>query len=240
MKLKNKKIVVTGGSKGIGKAITRAFLNNGASVMICGRNRSDLETARSELSQYGKIQIFRADLAHRSDITGMVSRIKETFGNLDVLVNNASILGKRVLIEDYPENIWDEVINVNLNAQFYITKALIPLLKENTRGGSVINVSSSVGRSGRAYWGAYSVSKFGLEALTQILAQELESSGIRVNSVNPGGTRTDMRARAYPDEDPSTLPTPEQITPVFIYLASDESKSETGKEFNARDWKPNK
>jgi len=161
--------------------------------------------------------------------------ISEKYGKLNILVNNASILGITSRIEEYPDDLWNQVIDINLNAQFYITKALIPLLKK-TGNGSIINVSSTVGRQGRANWGAYSVSKFGLEALTQILAQELSEFNIRVNSVNPGGTRTDMRAAAMPGEDPNTLPTPHDIAPVFVYLASDESIGETGKEFNARDW----
>lgn len=235
MKLRDKIILVTGGSKGIGKGISRTFLENGASVIINARDSGQLENAVDELSEYGDVYSIQGDLANINDIRKIAGFLDKKFGYLNVLVNNAGILGKRVLIEDYPEDIWDRVIDINLNAQFYITKAMIPYLKKSKNGSSVINVSSSVGRSGRAYWGAYSVSKFGIEALTQILAQELESSGVRVNSVNPGGTRTDMRASAYPEEDPDTLPSPEQISSVFLYLASDES-NETGQQFNAREW----
>ncbi|MEE8298101.1 MAG: SDR family NAD(P)-dependent oxidoreductase, partial [Thermodesulfobacteriota bacterium] len=136
---------------------------------------------------------------------------------------------------EYPEDVWKEVIQINLNAQFFVTKALLPLLIKSEHS-SIINVSSSVGRKGKKEWGAYAASKFGVEALTQVLAHEMEDTNVRVNSVNPGGTRTDMRAGAYPDEDPNTLPTPLDISPVFVYLASDESMDINGQEFTARDW----
>jgi NAD(P)-dependent dehydrogenase (short-subunit alcohol dehydrogenase family) len=104
------------------------------------------------------------------------------------------------------------------------------------REGSIVNVSSGVGRAGKARWGAYAASKFGVEGFTQVLADELKDLNIRANAVNPGGTRTEMRAQAYPEEDPLTLPTPEEITDVFVYLASPESAGVTGKSFDARDW----
>jgi len=235
MKLKEKIILVTGGSKGIGKGISKVFLDEGAKVIICAKNEDELSIAENELKNGAHISSIRADLTNTNDITLIFNFISKKYGKLDILVNNASILGVLSKIENYPEDLWKEVVEINLNAQFYITKALIPLLK-NSDNGSIINLSSTVGRQGRSDWGAYSASKFGLEALTQILAQELKEYNIRVNSVNPGGTRTDMRAGAYPNEDPLTLPTPLDIAPVFVYLASDESIGDTGKEFNARDW----
>ena len=235
MVLKDKIALITGGSKGIGKGISKAFLYQGAKVIICARNAEELKITENELKNGFHISSLRADLRNPKDVTLISEFISKEFGKLDILVNNASILGKNVKIEDYPEELWKEVIDINLNAQFFITKSLIPLLKKSING-SIINVSSTVGRQGRAKWGAYSVSKFGIEALTQILSQELEEFNIRVNSVNPGGTITGMRAAAVPDEDPMTLPTPLDIAPVFVYLASDESIGETGKEFNARDW----
>jgi len=150
-------------------------------------------------------------------------------------VNNASILGERSPIAELDVRTWDEVLRVNTSSLFYVTRPLIPHLV--ARGdGSIINVSSSVGRRGKANWGPYAVSKFGLEGFTQVLAAELEPDGIRVNSVNPGATRTDMRASAYPDEDPTTLPAPEEIAEVFVFLASDESKTTTGRALEARDY----
>ena len=235
MKLKGKKTLITGGSKGIGKGIAAAFLREGASVIICGRNEINLKAACNELGKLGRIEYIVADIANRDDIGVLAKSLGDKWGSLDVLVNNASILGERKPVSEYPEDVWEEVIHINLNAQFFVTKALLPLLKES-ESGSIINVSSSVGRKGKKEWGAYAASKFGLEGLTQVLADELGEPGPKVNSVNPGGTRTDMRAGAYPDEDPMTLPSPEDISPVFVYLASDESIGVTGKEFNARDW----
>jgi NAD(P)-dependent dehydrogenase (short-subunit alcohol dehydrogenase family) len=235
MRLKNKKALVTGGGKGIGKAIANAYVKEGASVIICGRDEVTLKRSCQEIMKYGEIEYVKADISDRQDARKIANRVRDKWDRLDILVNNASILGERSTILEYPEDVWDEVIQVNLNAQFYVTKFLLPFLLKS-ENGSIINVSSSVGRRGKAFWGAYAASKFGFEGLTQVLADELRSSNVRVNSVNPGGTRTDMRAEAYPDEDPKTLPTPEDIVPVFLYLASDESIGVTGKEFDARDW----
>jgi NAD(P)-dependent dehydrogenase (short-subunit alcohol dehydrogenase family) len=235
MNLTGKTALVTGGSKGIGKAVAKTYVREGASVTICGRDEPALLSACREISQYGEIRYIRADISDKIDIKTVARKVEEKWAGLNILVNNASILGVRASILDYPENIWEEVVKINLNAQFFITKAVLPLILKS-QNGSIINVSSSVGRRGVGYWGAYSASKFGLEGLTQVLADELTSCGIRVNSVNPGGTNTAMRAKAYPLEDPMTLPSPEDITPVFLYLASDESIGVTGKQFNARDW----
>ena len=235
MKLKGKKTLITGGAKGIGKAIAAAYLREGASVVICGRNEVNLKAACNELGKLGSIDYIVADIARKDDVKRLADTIRDKWGSLDVLVNNASILGERKPVSEYLEDVWVEVIHINLNAQFFVTKALLPLLMKSN-SASIINVSSSVGRRGKKEWGAYAASKFGLEALTQVLADELGETGPRVNSVNPGGTRTDMRAGAYPEEDPMTLPSPEEISPVFVYLASDDSIGVTGREFNARDW----
>jgi NAD(P)-dependent dehydrogenase (short-subunit alcohol dehydrogenase family) len=175
-----------------------------------------------------------ADLTKTDDVQRLVDRIRERFGALDVLVNNAGILGAHAPIADYPDDEWDAVLAANLTAVFRLTKSVLPLMR---RGGAIINVSSSVGRAGRGGWGAYSVSKFGVEGLSQVLADELRDRGIRVNTVNPGGTRTGMRAAAYPNEDPTTLPSPDDVTPIFVYLASDRSAGISGRAFNAREWR---
>ncbi|HEY6581709.1 MAG TPA: SDR family NAD(P)-dependent oxidoreductase, partial [Rubrobacter sp.] len=154
--------------------------------------------------------------------------------SIDVLINNAGLLGPRVVIEEYPEDEWRRVIDANLTGPFLVSRAAIPHL---SAGGSIINVVSGVSVEGRAEWGAYSVSKFGVEGLTQILAAELKQSGVRVNAVDPGGMRTDMRAAAYPEEDPQTRIPPEENTAVFLYLASDESKDVTGGRFKAQEFK---
>lgn len=232
--LAGKITVVTGGGSGIGAAVARAFAREGAEVAMCGRRAQALEATREAIASAGGTAVaVPADLTRREDVTRLVEAIRERFGRLDVLVNNAGILGVHAPIAEYPEDVWEAVIAANLTAVFQLTKASLPLM---ARGGSIINVSSSVGRVGRAGWGAYAVSKFGVEGLSQVLADELRERGIRVNTVNPGGTRTAMRATAYPDEDPTTLPSPDDVTPIFVYLASDESLGVTGRAFDARDW----
>ncbi len=234
-KLEGKTALITGGSKGIGKGIAEAYLKQGAEVIICGRDEANLIATGDELKEFGQINYVVCDITKLEDVYELANQIEAVKQKLDILVNNASILGIRSPIIEYPEDVWQEVININLNAQFFVTKALLPLLLQSNNA-SIINVSSSVGRKGKKEWGAYAASKFGVEALTQVLADELSDSNVRVNSVNPGGTRTDMRADAYPNEDPNTLPTPMDITPVFVYLASDESADVNGQEFTARDW----
>ena len=234
-RLEGKAALITGASKGIGKGIAKIFLNEGASVFLCARGEDQLALTASELSNRGEVSFLAGDVADPQSAEQVAKRAVETFPHLSILVNNASILGKRSAIADLDVDTWDEVLKVNTSSLFYITKPLVPHFVE--RGdGSIINVSSSVGRRGKPNWGPYAVSKFGLEGFTQVLAAELETDGVRVNSVNPGATRTDMRAGAYPDEDPTTLPTPEDIAEIFVFLASDESKTTTGQAFEARDY----
>lgn len=236
MRLKDKTVLITGGGGGIGRVMARVFVREGARVLICGRNQRRLEEVLKEVhNDQGRLFCQRADIGKPGEVKGLVEWIEKTWGHLDILVNNAGILGVMVPLRDYPEGIWDEVIQNNLTAAFLVTKAVLPLM-ERAKGGSIINLSSTLGRKGRANWGAYAVSKFGLEGLTQVLADELKPYKIRVNSVNPGGTRTEMRSQAYPQEDPASLPLPDNIMPLFVYLASDESKGVTGKALNARDW----
>ena len=236
-KLAGKSALVTGGSRGIGKAIAAAYARAGARVFICARNETDIERAVEEIrEQSGEIYGRAGDIGELNKARRIVGAALERFGSIEVLVNNASLLGPRVPLADYPFSSWQEVMRVNLDGLFLMTqevlKAMIP-----RRRGSIINVTSGVGRLGKARWGAYAPSKFALEGFTQMLAEEVQDSGIRVNSLNPGATRTSMRAAAYPGEDPLTLPRPEEITEAFVYLASDESLGVTGKSFNAQDWR---
>lgn len=234
-RLEGKAALVTGASKGIGKGVAQVFLDEGASVFLCARGETQLARAADELSSRGEVDFLAADVADPESAEHLAARAVETFPHLSILVNNASILGQRSPIAELDVRTWDEVLRVNTSSLFYVTRPLIPHLL--ARGdGSIINVSSSVGRRGKANWGPYAVSKFGLEGFTQVLAAELESDGIRVNSVNPGATRTDMRASAYPDEDPATLPTPEEVAEVFVFLASDESQTTTGRALEAREY----
>ncbi len=238
-RLQGKAALITGASKGIGKGLASVFLREGARVFLCARGNQQLhhaaEELRSEAASEDDVACLAADIADPDDARRLAESALERFPDLSVVVNNASILGKRSPVVDLDVETWDEVLRVNTSSLFYVTRPLIPAL--TARGsGSIINVSSSVGRKGKANWGPYAVSKFGLEGFTQVLAIELEPHGVRVNSVNPGATRTDMRASAYPDEDPMTLPTPEDISEVFVYLASDESASVTGQAIEARDY----
>jgi len=236
MRLQGKVALVTGGSQGIGRAVAAAYAREGATVIVTARHLERLEAAAAEIRKGGgDVVLLRADVADRQQVQQLAGEIKRRFDGLHVLVNNASLLGPRVPILEYPEEDWEAVVAVNLHGPFFVIKACLPLMIP-TGGGSIINVSSGVGRIGKPRWGAYAASKFALEGLTQVLAAELLPFHIRVNAVNPGGTRTGMRAAAYPEEDPLTLPTPEQVTPVFVYLASDESRDVTGKSLEARDF----
>jgi NAD(P)-dependent dehydrogenase (short-subunit alcohol dehydrogenase family) len=233
--LTGKVAVVTGASKGLGKALALAYAKEGAKVVVNSRSEESIRPVAEEIEKLGgDVLAVAADVSTREGADKLVSGTVERFGSIDVLVNNAGILGSRVAIEEYPEDEWRAVIEANLTGPFLVSKAAIPRIRE---GGSIINVVSGVSVEGRAEWGAYSVSKFGLEGLSQILAAELEERGIRSNAVDPGGMRTEMRASAYPDEDPMSRITPEENTAVFVYLASDESKGVSGERFKAQEFR---
>ena len=234
--LEGKVALVTGASQGLGRALALACAKEGANLVISSRSADSLETVAEEARGSGvEVLAVPADLSHSEDVQKLVDAAVARFGKIDVLVNNAGLLGPRVPIEEYPEDKWRSVLDANLTGPFLVSKAAIPHMRE---GASVINVTSGVSIEGRPEWGAYSVSKFGLEGLTQILAAELKAHGIRANSVDPGGMRTIMRAAAYPDEDPTTRITPEENTAVFLFLASDESRDVTGERFKAQEFQP--
>lgn len=235
-KLRGKIALITGASRGIGRAIATAYAQEGADVFICARHDTDLQRAIADIrATDGKARGCTGDVGDPAQARAIVQTALEQFGKLDVLVNNASFLGPRVPISEYPVSAWEDVVRINLTGSFLMIQEALKIMIPQRRG-SVINVSSGVGRVGKARWGAYSASKFGVEGLTQVLADEVRQFGVRANSVNPGPTRTEMRAMAYPDEDPLGLPTPDHVAPLFVYLASDDSVAVTGQSFEARDW----
>jgi NAD(P)-dependent dehydrogenase (short-subunit alcohol dehydrogenase family) len=233
--LEGKVALITGASQGLGRALVLAYAKEGARVVINARSEESIRPVAEEIESSGaEVLALAADVSKSADVERLVDETVERFGRIDVLVNNAGVLGPRVEILEYPEEEWRRVIEVNLTGPFLVSKAVVVHMPE---GGSIVNVVSGVSVEGRAKWGAYSVSKFGVEGLTQILASELEERGIRVNAVDPGGMRTGMRAAAYPEEDPLTRITPEENTGVFLYLASDESRDVTGERFKAQEFR---
>jgi NAD(P)-dependent dehydrogenase (short-subunit alcohol dehydrogenase family) len=234
--LSGKVALVTGVSKGLGRAVSLAYAREGASIVGCSRNAADLREVARELSAVtSSYLLLAADVSDPDDVKKLVDEALRRFQRIDVLVNNASILGPRVEIVEYPEEAWREVMDVNLFGAYLVSKRVSQVMMRQ-RSGSIINVTSSVGRQGRARWGAYAAAKFGLEGLTQVLADELELHNIRVNSVNPGALATQMRREAYPEEDQSKLKKPEETLAVYLYLASDESVGKTGGAYEAQNF----
>lgn len=235
MELQGRVAMISGGSQGLGAALARRFAEEGASVSICARGEEELVAAAEELAVRGAgVLAVPCDVTDEGAVSEWVRMTRDRFGRVDVLVNNASLLGLRIGIEEYPLDTWRAVVDVNLTGAFLCAKQTVPALRE-TRG-SMIHVSSGVGDHGRPFWGAYCPSKNGLEALSQMLAGELKEDGVRSNAVDPGGMRTEMRASAYPDEDPASLPSPYEVTDVFVWLASDASREVTGRRFRAREF----
>ena len=234
--LQGKVVMITGASRGLGKALALACAKEGANLVLNSRNADSLDPVAEEARSVGvEVLAIPGDVSRSGHVEKLVGAAIEQFNKIDVLINNAGLLGPRVPIAEYPEDEWRQVIDANLTGPFLLTKAAIPHVPE---GGSIINVTSGVSIEGRAKWGAYSVSKFGVEGLTQILAAELKDHGIRANSVDPGGMRTEMRAAAYPEEDLMTRITPEENTGVFLYLASDASRDVTRERFKAQEFRP--
>ncbi|UZE94917.1 YciK family oxidoreductase [Alkalimarinus alittae] len=237
--LEGKVILVTGAGSGIGQAAAKAYAAHGATVILLGRTIKKLEDVYDEIEAAGHPQaaIYPMNLegAVAKDYDDMAATIQKEFGRLDGILHNAALLGSITPIEQYDPNEWTKLMQVNLNAPFMMTQALISLLRES-EDASIIFTSSSVGRKGRAYWGAYSVSKFGVEGLMQVLADELddEHNNVRVNSINPGATRTNMRAHAFPAENPTHNPLPEDIMGIYLYLMGNESTGKTGQAFDAQ------
>jgi NAD(P)-dependent dehydrogenase (short-subunit alcohol dehydrogenase family) len=236
--LAGKTILITGAGDGIGQAAAKSYAQLGATVILVGKTLNKLETVYDEIVAKGHSEpvIYPIDLhgATEADYNHLNQTIIEQFGALDGLLNNAGILGPRKPLENITAQQWTEVIQVNLTSNFLITKALLPALKL-ADNASIIMTSSGVGRQGRAYWGAYAVSKFGIEGFTQVLAEELENTtNIRVNCINPRATNTRMRRTAYPSEHPEINPTTDEIMPLYNYLMSNDSIGVNGESIDAR------
>ena len=236
--LKDRIILITGAGDGIGRAAALSYALHGATVVLHGRTLNKLEVIYDEIESLGAPQpaILPLQLSSASprDYELLVDTLDKQFGRLDGILHNAGILGERTELANYPTDVWDDVMAVNLRAPFVLTQELLPLLAKSEHA-SVVFASSGVGREARERWGAYSVSKIAIEAVSQLFAKEKVHPNIRYNCINPGATRTAMRAKAYPDEDPKTLPTPDAIMPAYLYLMGDDSLHMNGQSIDAQD-----
>jgi len=229
-------VLVTGGGRGIGRATCLECAEAGATVYTCARSMRELNETVDQFDADGPGGLIAqtADVTQPDEVERLTDRIREAEGRLDALVNNAGILGPREPIEEVDFEEWRETLKVNLDGVFLVTQSATPLLRRAEKG-IVVNVSSSVGREGRGRWGPYSVSKHGVEGLTGTLADELSEDETTVVSANPGGTATEMRADAYPDEDPETLPTPRDVAETIRLLIGVAGLDQTGDTYDCRD-----
>ncbi len=224
-------ILVTGAGDGIGRAASIAFARHGATVVLLSKTLPHLESVYDEIEALGcptpAIYPMHLEGATPHEFDELALKLEETFGRLDGILHNAASIPYLSRIKDYDPEDWMKVMQVNLNAPFMLTQALLPLLLK-AEDASLVFTSDAVGRKGKAYWGAYAVSKFGLEGLMQVLADELDSSNIRVNSIDPGPTRTRMRKIIFPGEDPETIKPPEALMPLYLWLMGPDSKGTHG------------
>ncbi len=235
--LQNRIILVTGASDGIGREAALTYADYGASVILIGRNEEKLKGVAQEIDAAGGIPArwYTLDLLTCTPETcqELAHRISTHYPRLDGVLHNAGLLGEVRPMDEQDPEIWQQVMQLNINGTFFLTQALLPLLLKSD-SGSLVFTSSSVGREGRANWGAYAVSKFATEGMMQVLAEEYQSRHLRVNCINPGGTRTKMRASAFPTEDPQKLKTPADIMPLYLWLMGDDSRRKTGMTFDAQ------
>ncbi|MBM7341167.1 YciK family oxidoreductase [Pantoea coffeiphila] len=235
--LNNRIILVTGANTGIGREAALTYARYGAQVLLLGRNTEQLQQVCDEINQHNLQPAcwFALDLetATPESCRQLAEDIARVVPRLDGVLHNAGLLGEVVPMTEQSPAVWQQVMRVNIDGTFFLTQALIPLLLKSA-SASLVFTSSSVGRQGRAGWGAYSVSKFATEGMMQVLAEEYDSRQLRVNCINPGGTRTRMRASAFPQEDAMKLKTPADIMPLYLWLMGDDSKRKTGISFDAQ------
>lgn len=235
--LTNKTILVTGAGAGIGKEAAITYAKLGATVILLGKTVSKLEAVYDEIIALGLAEpaIIPLDLkgATKQNYVDMSSTIASQFGKLDGALLNAAILGELTPFTQIHEQVFNDVMKVNINAQYLLAQALIPTLQLADKA-SLVFTSSGVGNKGRAYWGAYSISKFATEGLMQIIADEYDTSNLRSNAINPGSTNTNMRSSAFPAEDKAKLATPADIMPLYVYLMSDDSLAVNGQTIKAQ------
>ena len=235
--LRNKIILVTGAGDGIGCVAAKTFAAHGATVILVGRTLQKLEKVYDEIEAAGhpKAAIYPIDfqVANEKSFIDMCNAVSKEFDHLDGILHNAADLGQRTPVANYAPDVWMRLMQVNVNAPFLLTQAMMPLL-ERAKNASIVFTGSSVGYKGRAYWGAYAASKAAAENLMQTLADEFEeTTRIRANSINPGATRTKMRAGAYPAEDPTAIKAPVDLMHDYLYLMADDSIGVSGQQFEA-------
>ncbi|KEO84459.1 SDR family NAD(P)-dependent oxidoreductase [Tumebacillus flagellatus] len=230
-------VMITGASKGLGRALTLGFAKRGAKLAISARGEEALRAVQREAEQLGaSVLAVVGDMSVARDVERFVAQAEATYGGIDVLINNASILGPSPMpyLLDYPEEDFADVLRVNAVGPFLVTRRVIPgMLRRNS--GSIINLTSEAGHTGYAGWGAYGISKFAVEGLTQTWADEVGETAVRVNMVDPGEMDTEMHALAVPDCD-YELANPQDILDVFFYLASEDSRGVNGQRFQAQEF----
>lgn len=236
--LKDKIVLVTGANRGFGRAMTLDLAKAGALVIMLGRDLGSLEAVYDEVvdANYQEPMLYPLDLegATPEHYQQLQADLLANFGQLDGLIHNAGIIGTMMPIEQYDIKLWYSVMQINVNAVFMLMQALIPVLNKSI-DARVLFLSSSVGREARAYWGAYGISKFAIEGLSKTLSEELEKTNIRVNSLDPGRMKTEMRCAAYPAENADKNPLPESKSPAIVYLMSETSKGLNGEQLTLSD-----
>lgn len=229
--LEDRVILVTGAGDGIGRAAAMAFAAHGATVILLGKTVAKLEAVYDAIEAAGgpepAIYPMHLEGAAPHDYQELAHVIDVNFGQLDGLLHNAATLPYLCRLKDYDAEDWVKVMQADLTAPFLLTQACLPLL-ERSKDASVLFTTDTVGRRGKAFWGAYGVAKAGVERLSQILAEELEHAGIRVNCIDPGPTRTALRKRVFPGEDAATLKEPEALAPLYLWAMGPDSRGTSG------------